>query len=74
MSAGANKLNHAMKTLRERFDLSETGWHDQVRADFETRQIEPTELQVAATMRAMVRLDEVLRKMRRDCGDPDRDY
>lgn len=68
MSAGSSTLNHAIKTLRMKWEQAKDTWDDGVRRDFESKHIVPLESQVNATLRGMDRLDEVLAKMRRDCG------
>ncbi len=68
MSAGSSTLNHAIKTLRMKWEQAKETWDDGVRRDFEAKHIVPLESQVNATLRGMDRLDEVLAKMRRDCG------
>jgi hypothetical protein len=76
MSAGAGwaKLNKSMKTLREKWDGSESDWRDNVRLEFGRDVIEPIELQVGATLRAIKRLEEELNHLRRDCGPSRDDY
>ena len=69
-SAGAGKLRYALKTLHAKWDVARDGWSDQVRRDFEQRQIAPLEQQTDATIRAMEQLGEVLARMKRECGDP----
>ena len=68
MSSGANRLNHAMKTLRAKWDDIEPLWRDNVRREFETQHLEPLERQVASTMRAMHDLSEVIHRARRECS------
>lgn len=70
MSAGANRLNSAMRNLRVKWDLTESGWNDQVRRDFEENFIAVLESQVSATTRGMIQLQEVLIKVKRDLADP----
>lgn len=68
-SAGWNKLNKAMQTLSEKWDQTETGWRDMKRIEFEKDCIRPIESRVAASLRAMLQLSEVLARVRRECQD-----
>jgi hypothetical protein len=76
MSAGAGwaKLNKSMQTLREKWDGSEAEWRDHIRLEFGRDVIEPIELEVGATLRAIKRLEEELNRFRRDCGPSRDDY
>lgn len=67
-SGGSNRLNHAMKTLRAKWDEVESLWRDNVRRDFEKQHMEPLERQVNSTMRAMHDLNEVIQRARRECS------
>ena len=67
-TAGANKLQFALKDLRARWDALGETWRDAVRHDFEEQHIAPLETQVDTTLRAMSRLGEVLGRVRRDCS------
>lgn len=67
-NSGWNKLNKSTHTLREKWDLTEADWRDQVRAEFQRDHIEPVQLQVSATLRGIKRLEEVLSRIRRDCS------
>jgi hypothetical protein len=73
-TAGSNRLNHAIKTLRVHWDETEAHWRDAVRREFEEHHVEPLESQVETTLRAMQRLGEVLARLRRDCADRSSDY
>lgn len=66
--AGWNKLAHARKTLRETYDLTESDWRDQVRREFREHHLDPLEVQVEATLRAMREIGAVLRTVRRECA------
>ncbi|WZP00666.1 hypothetical protein EP7_002315 [Isosphaeraceae bacterium EP7] len=68
-SAGASRLRYAMKTLNAQWETAKEGWSDQVRRDFEQRQIAPLEIQTETTIRAMDQLGEILARMKRECGD-----
>lgn len=68
-NAGWNKLNSAIRTLRERVDHTEDDWRDQVRKNFIEEYLEPLDSQVAVTLRGIKQLEEVLRRLRRECSD-----
>ncbi len=68
MSAGSGRLHHAIQALKVQWETAGDGWNDRVRQDFEKDYIAPLELQVASTLRAMHELDDVMLKMRRECG------
>jgi hypothetical protein len=68
-NAGWNKLNLAMRTLREKWDNTEADWRDQVRTEFAEEFLEPLDAQVAVTLRGIKRLEETLRAVRRQCSD-----
>jgi hypothetical protein len=67
-SGGSNRLNHAIKTFRAKWDEVEDLWRDGVRRDFEKHYVDPLERQVHGTMRAMHELSEVINRARRDCS------
>jgi hypothetical protein len=66
--SGVTKLNHAAKALRVNWEATEDGWRDQVRRDFEQRQIEPLLSQATLTIRAMEELSEIFGRIYRDCS------
>jgi hypothetical protein len=68
-NAGWNKLNHALATLREKWDQTEPEWRDQVRREFAEEYLEPLEIQVSVTLRGIKRLEETLRAAKRQCSD-----
>lgn len=68
-NAGWNKLNSAIRSLRARADRTEDLWQDQVRRDFIEQTLAPIESQVAITLRGIKQMEEVLRHLRRECGD-----
>ena len=72
MSAGSGRLHHAIQALKTEWENAGDGWNDKVRRDFEKDYMLPLDTQVNGTVRAMQELDEVLIKMRRECG-PDRE-
>jgi hypothetical protein len=69
MGAGSTKLQYALKTLRQRWEEAKEGWSDQVRDEFDDKHLKPMETQVAATMRGMDHIAEVMTKMKQECSD-----
>ena len=68
MSTGSARLNHALKTLRERWDETRGYWRDQQARDFEKNHLIPLEAQSNNAIRGMDKLHEVLNKLRHDCS------
>ncbi|HEV3167004.1 MAG TPA: hypothetical protein VGZ22_23545 [Isosphaeraceae bacterium] len=66
MSAGANKLQYALKTLKTHWEETKEGWTDQVRDNFEEKHLRPMETQVSATVRGMDQLAEVIAKVKQE--------
>jgi hypothetical protein len=67
--AGTSRLKYAIRTLQERWRVTEPTWNDSVRQKFEERYIQPLDPAVAAALIGMQKLAEVLDKVRRDCSD-----
>lgn len=67
LDSGPLKLKSAMKKLRINWDELEAQWNDKVRKEFEETHLDPIEYQVTATLRAMDRLAEILRRAEQDC-------
>jgi len=68
LSTGRTKLDGAMKTLRLRWQEVQEAWNDPVRHDFEEHYWAPVEPAIAATLRAIDRLDQILCRARQECG------
>lgn len=68
LNAGQTKLSHAMKSLRERWDMVEGHWKDRVRTEFEQQYLRDIQERVRSTLDAMDRLREVLDRAERDCS------
>jgi hypothetical protein len=67
LDAGLAKLAQAMRKLSERWEVVEEHWKDSVRVTFEEKQLRPIEEQARATLNAMQRIQEVLRKAESEC-------
>lgn len=75
LADGAGQLRHAMEQFRQSWDLSQDGWDDVVRQNFEEERIQPLLDQLRATLDATQQLSEVLRNAVRHAADADRpDY
>ena len=68
MSTGSARLNHAVKTLRERWDDTQENWHDVVEHKFTEDVREPLEQRVKAALSAIDRLALVIARSKQDCG------
>jgi hypothetical protein len=68
MSAGAARLKHAMKTLKERWDITRESWDDAQSRDFEKNHIAPVDHQVTTAIRGMDKLNEILARVRQECS------
>ncbi len=69
MSAGAARLKHALKTMRENWEITRETWNDGVARDFEKNHLLPLDQQVNTALRGMDKISEVLGKVRAECGD-----
>ena len=69
MSAGAARLKYSMKTLREHWEITKEQWADGVARDFEKEHLVPLEQQVNTTLRGMDKINDVLSRVRHECGD-----
>ncbi len=65
MSSHSARMQHAMKDLRERWDVTTDSWADQVARDFEKNHIAPVEGLVKRAMVGMDKLSESLAKIRK---------
>jgi hypothetical protein len=68
MSAGSGRLHHAIRTLRDRWEVTKEKWADQVARDFEKKHLLPLEQQTESAVRGMEQINEVLVKIRQDCS------
>ena len=68
---GKAKLRHAAQKLGLAWEEVQTGWNDSVSRDFQRDYITPLEPQIAAALRAIDQLSEVLTKAEQDCRDRD---
>jgi hypothetical protein len=69
LSSASNRLGSALKTLKERWEITQETWDDQVRREFEDRQLIPLEAAVKSAMVGMQELGDELSRVRIDCSD-----
>jgi hypothetical protein len=67
-SAGSVRLRESLRTLRVKWEESQTDWNDAVRREFEERYLEPLDPRVVATANSMANLLQVLAKVQQDCS------
>jgi hypothetical protein len=71
MSAHSGRLQHALKDLREKWDITRQSWDDQVALDFEKNHLDTLEHLVRHSIVGMDKLSEALGKIRRQCQEID---
>ena len=69
MSAHSGRLQHALKHLREQWDIAQETWADQNARDFERLHIVPLEQNVKNAIIGMEKLSETLSKIRAQCKE-----
>jgi hypothetical protein len=67
--AGSNRLQHAIRALREHWLTTESTWNDSVRQRFEDRYLKPLDPATDAAVIGMQKFAEVLDRVRRDLSD-----
>jgi hypothetical protein len=69
MSAHSGRLQHALKHLREQWDIAQETWRDANARDFEKNHIIPLEQHTKHAILGMEKLSEVLGKIRAQCKE-----
>jgi hypothetical protein len=69
MSTQSARLQYAVKTLRDRWELARETWDDQAARDFEKQHLYPIESLSENAILGMDKLAEVLSKIRRACEE-----
>ncbi len=69
MSAQSGRLHHAIKHVREQWDIAQETWDDPVSREFEKVHIIPLEQHCKNTIIGMEELSEVLGRIRSQCKD-----
>jgi hypothetical protein len=67
--AGSNRVRQNMRVLRDHWLITEAGWNDAVRQRFEERYLAPLDPAAEVAIQGMLKLAEVLDRVRRDCSD-----
>lgn len=65
MSSHSARLQHALRDLREKWDVTKDSWADKVALDYEKNHIAPVDSLVKRTMVGMDKLSESLAKIRK---------
>jgi hypothetical protein len=69
MSAHSGRLTHALKKLREQWEIAQDTWDDAVARDFEKNHIIPLEQTTKNAIVGMEKITEVLGKVRSQCKE-----
>jgi hypothetical protein len=69
MSAQSGRLQHALKHLREQWDITLESWDDPASRDFEKHHLVPMEQHAKHAIIGMEKLGEVLGKIRAQCKE-----
>jgi hypothetical protein len=69
VSTGRARLFDAYKKLRQHWQRTGETWRDETKADFERQYMDTIDKQVRTAMNAMGQIEEVIAKVRRECGD-----
>jgi hypothetical protein len=72
MSAQSGRLQHALKHLREQWDIAQDTWDDPASRDFEKNHLVPLEQSSKNAIVGMEKLTEVLGKIRAQCKEDKR--
>jgi hypothetical protein len=68
LSTGRYQLASAFKTLEEQWEGTQATWRDEVRREFAEQQWEPLAGRVPGVLSAIDQLDQILVRLRQDCG------
>ncbi len=69
MSAQSGRLQHALKHLKEQWDIAQETWDDGVARDYERVHIIPLEQTCKNAIVGMEKLSEVLGRIRGQCRE-----
>jgi hypothetical protein len=69
MSSHSARLQHAMKDMREKWEVTKESWADKVAQDFEKNHLDPVEGLGRRAMIGMDKLAEELAKIRKACDE-----
>jgi hypothetical protein len=69
MSAHSGRLQHALKHLREQWEIAQETWDDPMSREFDKVNIVPLEQHTKNAIVGMEKLSEVLGKIRSQCKE-----
>ena len=69
MSAQSGRLQHALKHVREQWDIAQETWDDPVSREFEKLHLIPLEQHTKNAIVGMEQISEVLAKVRAQCRE-----
>jgi hypothetical protein len=69
MSAHSGRLHHAIRHLREQWDIATDTWDDPASREFEKNYIVPLEQNCKSAITGMEKLSEVLGRIRSQCKE-----
>jgi hypothetical protein len=69
MSAHSGRLQHALKHLREQWDIAQETWDDPVSREFEKLHLVPLEQHAKNAIVGMEQISEVLSRVRAACRE-----
>jgi hypothetical protein len=69
MSAHSGRLHHALKHIREQWDIAQESWDDAVARDFERIHLAPLEQLSKGAITGMEKVSETLGKIRAQCKE-----
>jgi hypothetical protein len=69
LATGQYQVSSAFKTLQVHWEQTCRAWRDSVRHEFTTTYWNELETRIPALLTAADRLDQVLNRMKQDCGD-----
>ncbi len=67
--AGANRLKHALRALKDHWEVAEATWDDSARRRFEDRHLRPLDPATDAAVIGLQKFAEILDRVRRDLSD-----
>jgi len=68
LSIVGSSLQHAMKSLNARWDVTQEVWNDSVRRQFEEEYLVPLAPQVMTTLKAVNRLSQIFGRASEECS------
>jgi len=68
LTTASAKLHHALKTLRTRWEKTQSEWHDPVSQKFEEEYLSEIEPQVLATLERLGALAQVMSAAEQECS------